>query len=421
MECVRDKDLAKLAAYVAWGLKASRGYGVKVVNPGGGEAWGYGSNVKGLDDPVPGFDVTPGEIIRSLAQANELLGLPHSIHLHFNNMGKPGNYATALETLELLKDVPSGRMRQVVHVAHMQFSAYGGSSWRDFESKAPEIAGYFNQHRHATMDLGQIVFGSATTMTADAPLEYANARLLHQKWSNHDIELEESSGVVPLVYVRKSLANAIQWAIGLELAPLTKDPWQVLLTTDHPNGGPFVNYPEVIALLMSRVKRGAEMATLHELTSKRSALGGIERELDWSEIAIMTRAAPARVLGLKDKGHLGVGADGDVSIYAIDPEKVDPSKDHALVKKALSTAKYTIKGGVLVAKDGEILVVPQGRTYWVDADVPEEHTARLMIDLKEKFDRYYSIRMSNYMVQDAYVTHPVVVKAGISSEAEVVS
>ncbi|HNR58188.1 MAG TPA: amidohydrolase family protein, partial [Methanothrix sp.] len=48
LECVRDGDLGKLAAFVAWGLRASRGYGVKVVNPGGGEAWGFGGNVKGI-------------------------------------------------------------------------------------------------------------------------------------------------------------------------------------------------------------------------------------------------------------------------------------------------------------------------------------------------------------------------------------
>lgn len=64
MECVRDKDLAKLAAYVAWGLRCARGYCVKIVNPGGCEAWGFGANVKGLNDPVPGFDVTPAEILR---------------------------------------------------------------------------------------------------------------------------------------------------------------------------------------------------------------------------------------------------------------------------------------------------------------------------------------------------------------------
>ncbi|MDD1742690.1 MAG: formylmethanofuran dehydrogenase subunit A [Methanotrichaceae archaeon] len=417
MECVRDKDIAKLAAFIAWGLRAAKGYGVKIVNPGGGEAWGFGSNVKGLHDPVPNFDVTPAEIIQSLAQANEMLRLPHSIHLHFNNTGKPGNYATAIETLELLQDIKPSRMRQVVHVAHMQFSAYGGTSWRDFESKASVIAEYMNNHSHATMDLGQLLFGSATTMTADAPLEYGNARLTHNKWSNLDLELEESSGVVPMVYSRKLLTNTIQWAIGLELALLTKDPWRVLMTTDHPNGSPFVNYPEVISLLMSKPKRDAEMATLHEQFSKKTVLATVDRELDWSDITVMTRAAPARILGLGDKGHLGIGADADIAIFNLNPEDVDPSRDYQSIKMAMSRTKYTIKGGEIVAREGEILAVPEGRTYWVNATVPQVDMDRLMVDLKEKFDKYYSIRFSNYMVQDAYIPHPVVVRAGLQLES----
>jgi formylmethanofuran dehydrogenase subunit A len=416
MECVRDKDIPKLAAYVAWGLRSARGYGVKIVNPGGGEAWGFGANVKSHRDNVPGFDVTPAEIIRGLAEANEMLRLPHSIHIHFNNLGKPGNYTTAIETLDLLKDIKPGRMRQVVHVAHMQFSAYGGTSWRDFESKAPAIADYFNTHSHATMDMGQLLFGSATTMTADAPLEYGNARLTHNKWSNHDIELEESSGVVPMIYLRKMLVNAVQWAIGLELALLVRDPWKTLMTTDHPNGSPFVNYPEVITLLMSRAKREAEMATLHEQLPNRTTLPAIEREMDWTEIAIMTRAAPARILGLTDKGHLGVGADGDVSIYSIRPEDVDAARDHALVKKALSSALYTIKGGVVVAKEGRILAAPEGRTYWVDATVPDADHDRLMPEIEDKFAKYYSVQLSNYAVQDAYLPSSRVIRAGLSVE-----
>jgi formylmethanofuran dehydrogenase subunit A len=413
LECVRDGDLDKLAAFIAWGLLASRGYGVKVVNPGGGEAWGFGGNVKGIDDPVPNFGVTPIEIIRDLMKANEILRLPHSVHLHTNNLGKPGNYETTLATLKAVEKISASRDRQVLHVTHMQFSAYGGTGWRDFESKAPEIADYFNRHDQFTMDMGQLIFGSATTMTADAPLEYGNARLLHAKWSNHDIELEESSGVVPLVYGRKMPINAVQWAIGLELALLTKNPWQMIMTTDHPNGGPFVNYPEVIALLMSRAKREEELASLHELASKRSSLPSIEREMDWNEIAIVTRAAPAKILGLAEKGHLGVGADGDVTIYDLNPANVDPSKDHKKVKGALAKAKYTIKGGEVVVRDGEIVAVPQGRTYWVEASVPEEQAAKVRADLVEKFAKYYSIQMSNYMVQDAYVTHPRVVKAGV--------
>ena len=34
-----------------------------------------------------------------------------------------------------------------------------------------------------------------------------------------------------------------------------------------------------------------------------------------NEIAIITRAGPARILGLKNKGHLRVGADADITIY----------------------------------------------------------------------------------------------------------
>jgi len=186
------------------------------------------------------------------------------------------------------------------------------------------------------------------------------------------------------------------------------------LTTDHPNGSPFINYPEVIALLMSKPKRDAEMATLHEQLPKRTSLGGIEREMDWTEIAIMTRAAPARILGLEDKGHLGPGADADISIYNLQPEEIDPSQDHALVKKAMATAKYTIKSGIVVSQEGQILAVPPGRTFWVDATVPQADTDRLMVDLQDKFEKYYSVRLSNYAVQDAYVPHPQVIRAGIS-------
>ncbi len=413
MDFVREKDMDKLAAYVAWGLLASRGYGVKVVNPGGGEMWGFGKNVTGLDDVVPNFEVTPRDIIVSLMKVNEMLGLPHSVHLHCNNLGKPGNYMTTLASMELAKQVKPSKDRQVLHVTHLTFNAMGGTNWGDFESKADEIANYLNNSENLTTDMGQLIFGSATTMTADGPAQYANAKLTHQKWGNGDVELEDASGVVPFFYARQSSVFSIMWAMGLELALLARDPYKVLLTTDHPNGGPFVNYSEVIALLMSNKKRQEEIKTVHEAIHKRAKLPGITRELDFNEIAIMTRAGAAKVLGLLDtKGHLGVGADGDVAIYDIKPDQIDPSVEHAKIKSAFASAAYTIKGGEVVVKDGQITATPMGRTYWVNAAVPEEHTAVMMKDIRMKFKNYYSIQLANYMVQDEYVTHPNVVKAG---------
>jgi formylmethanofuran dehydrogenase subunit A len=414
MDFVREKNMDKLAAYVAWGLLASRGYGIKVVNPGGGEMWGFGKNVTSLDDVVPSFEVTPRDIIVSLMKVNEMLGLPHSVHLHCNNLGKPGNYPTLLASMELAKQVKPSKNRQVLHVTHIAFNAWGGTNWGDMTSKADEVANFLNNNENVTTDMGQIIFGSATSMTADGPAQYALRKLLNARWGNGDVELEDASGVVPLTYYRQSLVHSIMWAVGLELALLTKDPYKVLLTTDHPNGGPFVNYSEVIALLMSSKKRQEEMKTLPPALNERTKLPGIERELDFNDIAIMTRAGSAKVLGLLDtKGHLGVGADADVAIYDIKPDQIDPSVEYAKVKSAFSSAAYTIKGGEIVVKDGQIVATPVGRTFWVDASVPDQHTDIMMKDIRLKFKNYYSINLANYMVQDAYVTHPNVVKAGV--------
>jgi len=164
---------------------------------------------------------------------------------------------------------------------------------------------------------------------------------------------------------------------------------------------------------MSNKKRQEELKTLHTAVYERTKLPGITRELDWSEIAVMTRSGPSKVLGLLDtKGHLGVGADADISIYDLIPDQIDTTVEYAKVKNALSRAAYTIKSGNVVVKDGQIAATPMGRTYWVDATVPEPDTQEMMKDITKKFKNYYSIQLANYMVQDEYITHPRVIKAG---------
>jgi formylmethanofuran dehydrogenase subunit A len=414
MDAIRENDQDRLAAYVAWGLLASRGWGVKIVNPGGGEAWGFGKNVSGLDDPVPNFEVTPRQIIRNLAEVNEKMDLPHSIHLHCNNLGKPGNYKTTLASFDICKDIKSSRDRQALHVTHVQFNAWGGNHWGDMESKSDEIADYLNKNDFLTIDMGQLVFGSATTMTADGPVQYANARLLKARWSNGDVEVEDTSGVTPLEYHSQSYIHGIMWAIGLELALLTDDPWQVLMTTDHPNGGPYVNYPMVMTMLMSKKRREKEMAKIAEKTFERTSIAGIDREMDWYDIAIKTRAAHAKVLGIIEhgKGHLGVGADADIAIYDIKPDETDATTEYDKVEAAFRHAAYTIKGGEIVVKDGEITATPMGRTFWVKSTTPADGHERMMEDLKMRFKNNYSVNFGNYMVQDEYVEHPYVVETG---------
>jgi len=412
LEHLRDGLIEECAAHVAWMLAATRGYAIKIVNPGGLEAWGFGSNVKDLDDSVPHFNITPREIIRGLCKVNKLLNMPHTIHVHTNNLGKPGNYVTAIETMKCVEDLAEEK-RPNIHITHCQFSAFKGSDWQTMSSGAEEIAKYVNHHNHVTLDMGQVIFTDTTTMTADGPFQYGLYQLTGNKWINHDVETETSGGIVPFRYRRKSAVNATQWSIGLELALLIENPWKIYLTTDHPNGGPFTSYPKVITWLMSQVARKKTIDKIHKRARRKSLLTSIERELSFYEIAIVTRAGQAKALGLTQKGQLGVGADADVAIYDVNPELVDPSKKYRKVRRAFKRATYTIKGGEVVVKDGEIVKPVSGKTFWVD--VKTSLPLEVNDNLKRKFREYWTVEYENYPLRKGFLHNP----APISIKAEV--
>jgi formylmethanofuran dehydrogenase subunit A len=170
---------------------------------------------------------------------------------------------------------------------------------------------------------------------------------------------------------------------------LIKDPWRIYLTTDHPNAGPFVAYPLIIKLLMDLDFRRSWLAKLHPRTKRFTCLDELTREYSLQEIAIVTRGGPARALGLANKGHLGVGADADVSVFHLNDDR----------QAMFTNAAHTIKGGKVVVRDGEVLDSFSGRAIGVDLQGGGE----LPPDLAEYFQEYSTVEMSNYAVQDAYV------------------
>jgi len=412
LEYLSQGNIEELAKHVAWIMTSTKGYAIKIVNPGGLEAWGFGQNVHSLDDQVPHFCITPREIIRGLCKVNKLLNLPHTIHVHTNNLGQPGNYVTALETMECVKDLACDS-KPAIHITHCQFSAFNGDDWRTFRSGAESIANYVNSHSHATLDMGQVIFTDTTTMTADGPFQFGLYGLTGNKWVNHDVETETSAGIVPFRYRRKSYVHAIQWSIGLELALLIKDPWKIFLTTDHPNGGPFTAYPKIIAWLISQKAREVTLKKINPRARSRSLLPSIDRELSFYEIAVMTRAGQAKALGLKNKGHLGIGAEADIAIYDVNPESADPSKKYKTVRRAFKRAAYTIKNGAIVAKNGEILKHVEGATMWLDMQTSQP--VKITEDMKRRFKEYWTVEYENYPVTENYleVSHPIAVKADV--------
>jgi formylmethanofuran dehydrogenase subunit A len=185
------------------------------------------------------------------------------------------------------------------------------------------------------------------------------------------------------------------------------------MTTDHPNGGPFFAYPKIIAWLISKKARMATLKKCHKKAQKKSLLPSIERELTLYDLAIVTRAGQAKALGLKDKGHLGVGADADVAIYNVNPEKIDIATKYKTTRRAFGKAAYTIKDGKVVVKDGEIVQHVDGKTMWLDVQTAE--AVKIDEEIKRKFKEYWTVEYENYPVFDRYVKvpSPITVKADV--------
>ena len=370
-------------------------------------------NVHGYDDKAPYFDVTSREVVMALAEANEMLGLPHSIHIHPNDLGHPGNVPTTLETLDSVKNIKKSSKAtirdQVMHVTHLQFHSYTGNSWKDAGSGAVEVADYINKHDHITCDVGQVTFDETTTMTADAPMEYDLFKLSGLKWTNKDIECETAAGIIPCIYSGKNPVNTLQWAIGLELFLHIDDPWKVCLTTDHPNAGPYTRYPRIISWLMSNQRRMEmiENREVHKWAEKRTTLATLDREYDFYDIATISRAAPARIYGFTDRGALTPGYRADIAVYDINPNDIDPSREAAAIEEGFNVAEYTIKDGQILVKDKEIVKVKESQNIWVNVKGWEQNEQKVINNIMPFFTQYYSVKWENYPVHDHYVSNPI--------------
>ncbi len=344
------KNFDQIRDYTAWTINASKAMGVKVVNPGGISAFKFNQRKLDVNEPHVHWQVTPRQVVHALARALKELGVPHPLHIHGSNLGVAGNIRSTLETIEALEGLPA-------HLTHIQFHAYGTEGPKKFSSAALQLAEAVNANPQISIDVGQIMFGQTVTASGDTMRQFAQSGLATpRKWVGADIELMAGCGVVPFRYREQSFVNALQWVIGLEIFLLVKNPWQVVLTTDHPNGGPFTSYPHLIRLLMDRSFREEQLAKLHPEVAANCALRSITRELSLEEVAILTRAAPAKLLGLTDRGQLGVGAAADIAVY----------REQADREAMFRTPDWVFKDGVLVAQSGRVTATPVGGTHFVE-------------------------------------------------------
>ena len=362
------ENAAAIEDYVAWTLGMTRALGIKVINAGGVAAFKENVRSFSFDDIVPSYGVTSRQIVKALQQAVHALGVPHPLHVHCNNLGLPGNVETALTTIASVGDLP-------MHLAHIQFYSYGTEGTNGFSSAAPALAEAVNKTKNVTVDVGQAMFGQTVTISCDVLRQFsARTQAYPRKFAIVDGDAN-GVGVVPYEYRAGSFHNAVQFAAGLELFLLIDDPWRVFLTTDHPNGAPFTAYPDLFALLMNRDLRAEWLSRLPGEVARMTTLASLKREYTLGEIAAMTRAAPAKLLGLKDRGHLAPGARADVAVYR-------PDKDVAAMFRH---AARVYKDGELVVRDGALTHYRFGRALHVAPAVDAAVELRMA--------RYYDERL----------------------------
>lgn len=379
----QNADQKTINDYVAWTLHATQTIGIKVVNPGGISAFKFNERRQDLDQLHSFYNITPRRILQALSRAVNDLGIAKPLHVHCNNLGVAGNFQTTLDTMGASDGIP-------MHLTHIQFHSYGTEGDKKFSSAAANIAEAINTNKHITADVGQILFGQTVTASGDNMMQHLNAKVANPKKSViMDIECDAGCGVVPFKYRDQNYVNALQWAIGLEVFLSVDDPWRVFLTTDHPNGAPFTSYPHLIRLLMDKSFRNDAFDKLNLDAQAMSNLKSLDREYSLYEIATMTRSAPAKLIGLQDRGHLGIGAAADITVYT----------DQADKEAMFAKPDLVFKDGELVVKEGKVVKVVWGATHTAK---PAFDTS-VEKDIKQYFDRYHTMQMQNFKISNDHI------------------
>ncbi len=235
---------------------------------------------------------------------NYVKDAPLTPHIHLPHLADASGYETLKNFIERL----GGRRAHLSHLSHYAFVQRQGR----LSLAAKETAQILNDNPNVTFDCSPIVFGKTCILTVDGDAAKRAANVSGTEPVSHD---DSPYWAVPYVYKKENFVDSMLWISGIELALRVNDPARFALSLDFPSGGDFSAYPEIIACLMDKEKRDKFIYGLNAEARVQFSLESIEREYSLYEIAALTRSTPAAILGVNERGHLGIGAAADIVLY----------------------------------------------------------------------------------------------------------
>ncbi len=181
------------------------------------------------------------------------------------------------------------------------------------------------------------------------------------------------------------MENAIDLSLNI------RNKFQISLSLNYPNYININNIPEIATWLVSKIARANFMKDMNKEFLKNNKLQNSDKCLTFNELVILTRASPAKSLGLGSiKGNLGVGADADINILDIDIRDISLEKDFETLKTSFSNIEYVIKAGKIIKKEENIDLESNGLIFWTEGKIEKKEAKKLILSKKEDFYRKYS-------------------------------
>jgi len=206
------------------------------------------------------------------------------------------------------------------------------------------------------------------------------------------IETEGDSFVTLRQFDKSNKHDCQLWGNSLALALQVKNKWQLQLSLNFPHYSHIKNVPTIATWLFSSQARETFMSDMNQDFLNNSILSGTEDVLSFYDYVIITRASPAKSLGLGHiKGGFTPGADGDVNILNIKIDDVNLSKDYSELQNALVTMDHVIKNGKIVKKEDKFMLNDHGKIFWSEGTIERKEKERFLAKKREFYQKYYSV------------------------------